>query len=415
MTNPAYAAVLRGLLDAGADGGRPRGADRGGPDGVGDRRRAAGGLRAARPAAPALRRRRPRRRDHPGGLRRPPRHLGAGDDGRGSGGGRWPRTGRGAPGPCCCRRCTILEGYPDDELDPQTGRRRPPPGRGAQARAGRPRRLVRRPRPGRRRAARAARRPALRRVRRRPPGADRRPGVRAPAARARCPAARRTRPRCARSRRTRTPRAWGSRRWRAAARPAATPATSTSSTAGATSSRPRPSGGWLQSSPHVPELGFCLGTRLQMTWLDEASPSALRPGPAAADDAQPHPAAARRGRRLRARHARRRPAGPVAAGLPAAHARRRLDAAAGDRRADPAHDGDGGLVLAADCGPRAASSPRTGSGAEVLEGLTARGHAVTAVPGWTLGRLSSVTRDPATGELGAAANPRGEQGYAVGR
>src|SRR5690606_23384258 len=39
-----------------------------------------------------------------------------------------------------------------------------------------------------------------------------------------------------------------------------------------------PSGGWLQSSPTVPGLGFCLGTRLQMTWLDEASPSRLEPG-----------------------------------------------------------------------------------------------------------------------------------------
>ncbi len=39
-----------------------------------------------------------------------------------------------------------------------------------------------------------------------------------------------------------------------------------------------PSGGWLQSSPTIPSLGFCLGTRLQMTWLDAASPSALSPG-----------------------------------------------------------------------------------------------------------------------------------------
>ncbi|MFL5000647.1 MAG: gamma-glutamyltransferase family protein, partial [Xanthobacteraceae bacterium] len=28
-----------------------------------------------------------------------------------------------------------------------------------------------------------------------------------------------------------------------------------------------PSGGWLQSSPVIPELGFCLGTRAQMFWL----------------------------------------------------------------------------------------------------------------------------------------------------
>src|SRR5699024_11675615 len=38
------------------------------------------------------------------------------------------------------------------------------------------------------------------------------------------------------------------------------------------------SGGWLQSSPTVPALGFGLGTRLQMTSLDDASPPALRPG-----------------------------------------------------------------------------------------------------------------------------------------
>ena len=29
-----------------------------------------------------------------------------------------------------------------------------------------------------------------------------------------------------------------------------------------------PSGWWLQSSPAIPELGFCLGSRLQMTWLE---------------------------------------------------------------------------------------------------------------------------------------------------
>ena len=39
-----------------------------------------------------------------------------------------------------------------------------------------------------------------------------------------------------------------------------------------------PSGGWLQSSPVIPELGFCLGTRLQIAWLDERSASSLAPG-----------------------------------------------------------------------------------------------------------------------------------------
>jgi gamma-glutamyltranspeptidase/glutathione hydrolase len=39
-----------------------------------------------------------------------------------------------------------------------------------------------------------------------------------------------------------------------------------------------PSGGWLQSSPTIPDLGFCLGTRGQMFWLDDGLPSSLQPG-----------------------------------------------------------------------------------------------------------------------------------------
>ena len=42
----------------------------------------------------------------------------------------------------------------------------------------------------------------------------------------------------------------------------------------------------------------------------------------------------------------------------------------------------------------------------------AHGHRVGA---WSLGRLSAVSRDPETGVLRAAANPRGMQGYAAGR
>ncbi|HEX6980715.1 MAG TPA: gamma-glutamyltransferase family protein [Alphaproteobacteria bacterium] len=39
-----------------------------------------------------------------------------------------------------------------------------------------------------------------------------------------------------------------------------------------------PSGGWLQSSPVIPALGFCLGTRAQMFWLQEGLPTSLAPG-----------------------------------------------------------------------------------------------------------------------------------------
>src|SRR4029077_15691072 len=41
---------------------------------------------------------------------------------------------------------------------------------------------------------------------------------------------------------------------------------------------PPPSGGWRQSSPVIPELGFCLGTRGQMFWLEEGHPASLPPG-----------------------------------------------------------------------------------------------------------------------------------------
>lgn len=39
-----------------------------------------------------------------------------------------------------------------------------------------------------------------------------------------------------------------------------------------------PSGGWLNDSPVIPELGFPLGTRAQMFWLQEGLPSSLAPG-----------------------------------------------------------------------------------------------------------------------------------------
>jgi gamma-glutamyltranspeptidase/glutathione hydrolase len=39
-----------------------------------------------------------------------------------------------------------------------------------------------------------------------------------------------------------------------------------------------PSGGWLQSSPTIPGLGFCLNSRAQMFWLEPGLPSSLAPG-----------------------------------------------------------------------------------------------------------------------------------------
>ena len=51
----------------------------------------------------------------------------------------------------------------------------------------------------------------------------------------------------------------------------------------------------------------------------------------------------------------------------------------------------------------------------VVEELKRRGHEVVLEDPWSLGRLCAVARDPGRGLLRAAANPRGMQGYAVGR
>jgi gamma-glutamyltranspeptidase/glutathione hydrolase len=54
-------------------------------------------------------------------------------------------------------------------------------------------------------------------------------------------------------------------------------------------------------------------------------------------------------------------------------------------------------------------------GGAVIDELRERGHDVTVSGPWSQGRLSVVTRDPDSGVLQAAANPRGAQGYAAGR
>jgi gamma-glutamyltranspeptidase/glutathione hydrolase len=175
-----------------------------------------------------------------------------------------------------------------------------------------------------------------------------------------------------------------------------------------------PSGGWLQSSPTIPELGFCLGTRLQMTWLDPASPSALTPGRRPRSTLSPT-LLLRDGVAVEAIGT---PGGDQqdqwqllyllrtivfgysqqqAIDAPAFHTTSHVSSF-WPRIWEP-----GGLVV----------EDRVGD--DVIAELLSRGHVVTRAGEWSLGRLSSVRRDPRTGELSAAANPRGLQGYAAGR
>jgi gamma-glutamyltranspeptidase/glutathione hydrolase len=175
-----------------------------------------------------------------------------------------------------------------------------------------------------------------------------------------------------------------------------------------------PSGGWLQSSPHIPELGFCLGSRMQMAWLDPASPSVLRPG--------------RRPRTTLSPTLLLRDGVPVSAlGTPGGDQQDQwqlvylLRTLVGGYTPQQAIDAPSlhTTAMAGSFWPRtwtpAGAIVEDRLGDAVIDGLSARGHQVTRAGDWSLGRLSAVTRDPATGELTAAANPRGAQGYAVGR
>ena len=173
-----------------------------------------------------------------------------------------------------------------------------------------------------------------------------------------------------------------------------------------------PSGGWLQSSPVVPGLGFCLGTRAQMFTLTPGFASTLAPGRRPRTTLSP-------GLVLRGGEpymAFGTPGGDqqdqwtmgfflnhVVFGMNLQEA---IDA--------PAYHTD---HFPSSFYPRG-SLPRSLSieervGDEVITRLRARGHEVTVSPPWSLGRISAVATD--RGFLRAAANPRGMQGYAAGR
>ncbi|HEX7351310.1 gamma-glutamyltransferase family protein [Brachybacterium sp.] len=175
-----------------------------------------------------------------------------------------------------------------------------------------------------------------------------------------------------------------------------------------------PSGGWLQSSPAIPQLGFCLGTRLQMTWLDESLPTALRPG-------------ARPRTTLTPTLVLRDGVPVLACGSPGGDQQDQwqllflLRVLVGGMPLQEAIDAPSlhTLSMPGSFWPRTWSPGRAvvedRLGDAVIAGLEARGHEVVRAGDWALGRLSCVMRDPGTGILRAAANSRGAQGYAAGR
>jgi gamma-glutamyltranspeptidase/glutathione hydrolase len=175
-----------------------------------------------------------------------------------------------------------------------------------------------------------------------------------------------------------------------------------------------PSGGWLQSSPVIPALGFPLGTRAQMFWLEPGLPNSLAPGKRPRTTLTPS-LALRGGEPVLAFGS---PGGDqqeqwqlcfwLAHVLGGLNLQAAIDAPAWHTTSFPSsffpRDMTPGEVVV-----------ESRIGDDVIAELRRRGHAVTVSDAWSLGRLSAVSRDPETGILRAAANPRGMQGYAMGR
>src|SRR6266705_2962164 len=172
-----------------------------------------------------------------------------------------------------------------------------------------------------------------------------------------------------------------------------------------------PSGGWLQSSPVIPGLGFCLGTRAQMFTLTPGLPATLAPGRRPRTTLSP-------GLALRDREPY------LAFGTPGGDQQDQwsllfflnhltfgmnLQQAIDFTSFHSAH-------MPSSFYPRQAQplalDVESRIGEPVIEDLRRRGHLVNVRPAWSLGRVSAVARRD--GVLYAAANPRGMQGYAAG-
>ena len=173
-----------------------------------------------------------------------------------------------------------------------------------------------------------------------------------------------------------------------------------------------PSGGWLQSSPVIPELGFCLGTRAQMFWLEEGHPAALAPGKRprttltptlALRDGEPYlawgtPGGDQQDQWITQMFLRHVHAGfnlQEAIDAPAWHSEH-FPSSFWPRTARP------GVLVVEGRVPKA-----------TVAELERRGHRVEVGPDWSEGRLTAAARDGIRRR--AAANPRGMQGYAAGR
>lgn len=174
-----------------------------------------------------------------------------------------------------------------------------------------------------------------------------------------------------------------------------------------------PSGGWLQSSPIIPGLGFCLNSRAQMFWLQPGLPTSLAPGKRPRTTLTPS-LALKDGRPT------------LAFGTPGGDQQDQWQLAFFLRYVH--HEGN---LQAAIDQPLFHSThfpasfyPRTSEpggvmiedrmGDATIAELRRRGHKLTVADGWSIGRLTAARRER-DGLIRAAATPRLMQAYAVGR
>ncbi|MCR4264650.1 gamma-glutamyltransferase family protein [Nitratireductor sp. ZSWI3] len=174
-----------------------------------------------------------------------------------------------------------------------------------------------------------------------------------------------------------------------------------------------PSGGWLQSSPMIPSLGFMLNSRAQMFWLEPGLPASLAPGkrprttltPSLAHkDGKPYMVFGTPGGdqqeqwqlQFFLRHVHHGFNLQEAIDLPMWHTAH-FPSSFYPRDRKPGH-----LAIEESFPP------------ETLDALKARGHRLDVMPQWSIGRMVAAARDD-NGLLRAAATPRLMQAYAVGR
>jgi gamma-glutamyltranspeptidase/glutathione hydrolase len=174
-----------------------------------------------------------------------------------------------------------------------------------------------------------------------------------------------------------------------------------------------PSGGWLQSSPVIPELGFCISTRGQMFWTKPGHPNSVAPRKRPRTTLSPSLAL----RDGKAWMSLGTPGGeqqdqwqPIMFLRMVHHGmtiQQAIDAPAFHTEHWPSS-----------FWPRVARPGKVvlegRYGAAVLAELQRRGHKAEMGEPWSEGRLSAARLED-DGQMFAGANPRGMQGYAVGR